>query len=135
MIERKWLPTLGELLDRISIVTLKATFDIENKEKWEAEIADLVHDAQLILGEKQPQLTADFLRAVVVLATFNTLIWENEKHQRSDNPDGNNLIFTHQANGTRSRSRDIISKKVKNRTDQKVDAGLASNLPPFEPKW
>ncbi len=133
--ERKWLPTLGEILDRVSIITLKATFDIPNKDKWEMEIQDLLHDAQLILGKEQPQITADFLRAVLVLGQFNTLIWENEKRQRANDPDGNNLIFTHQANGVRSRSRDIINKKVKNRTDEKIDAGLASELPPFEPKW
>jgi hypothetical protein len=134
--QRKWMPSLGEILDRISICQLKETFDKENKAKWGEEIQDLLHDAQLILGaHPQPQLTADFLRAVIILSQFNTLIWVNEDNQRKGDENGNNLIFTHQANGTRTRAKNIINKKLKNRTDEKIGDCLAATPPDFEPSW
>ena len=42
MSERKWLPTLGELVDRLSIHQLKEIFISENKENYAKEIKDLV---------------------------------------------------------------------------------------------
>ena len=40
MSERKWLPTLGELVDRLSIHQLKEIFIPENKDNYGKEIND-----------------------------------------------------------------------------------------------
>ena len=53
--ERRYLPTLAELIDRLSIAQLKEVFITEHKEEYAQEIADIVHDIQLCLGD-----TADF---------------------------------------------------------------------------
>ena len=45
---RKWLPTLGELIDRLSIHQLKEVFIPENKENYGNEMKDMVHDIDLI---------------------------------------------------------------------------------------
>jgi hypothetical protein len=49
---RKWLPTLGELIDRLSIHQLKEVFIPENKDNYAKEMKDMVHDIELILKEK-----------------------------------------------------------------------------------
>ena len=46
---RKWLPTLGELIDRLSIHQLKEVFIPENKENYATEMNDIVHDIDIIL--------------------------------------------------------------------------------------
>ena len=49
----KYLPTLNELIDRLSIHQLKEVFIPENKEKLLKEIKDMMYDIDLILKEKQ----------------------------------------------------------------------------------
>jgi hypothetical protein len=46
MNQRKYLPTLSELIDRLSIVQLKEVFISEHKEEYSKEITDIVHDIQ-----------------------------------------------------------------------------------------
>ena len=41
---RKYLPTISELIDRLSIVQLKEVFITEHKEEYAKEIKDIVHD-------------------------------------------------------------------------------------------
>ena len=51
MSKRKWLPTLGELVDRLSIHQLKEVFIPENKKNYAKEMNDMVHDIDLIIKE------------------------------------------------------------------------------------
>ena len=41
---RKYLPTLSELIDRLSIAQLKEVFIPEHKEEYAKEIKDIVYD-------------------------------------------------------------------------------------------
>ena len=43
MMKRKWLPTLGELIDRLSIHQLKEVFIPENKKNYASEMLSLIH--------------------------------------------------------------------------------------------
>ena len=50
---RKYLPTLGELIDRLTIVQLKEVKIPQHKEEYQQEIKDIVHDInQILLDEK-----------------------------------------------------------------------------------
>ena len=51
MTTRKYLPTLSELIDRLSIAQLKEVFITEHKEEYAKEICDILHDIQLIIAE------------------------------------------------------------------------------------
>ena len=51
MSKRKYLPTLSELVDRLSIVQLKEVFIKEHKDEYAQEIEDIVHDINLILND------------------------------------------------------------------------------------
>ena len=53
MENRKYLPTISELIDRLSIVQLKEVFIPEHKEEYAQEIRDIIHDLdELIYWEK-----------------------------------------------------------------------------------
>jgi len=41
---RKYLPTISELIDRLSIIQLKEVFIPEHKKEYAEEIKDIVHD-------------------------------------------------------------------------------------------
>ena len=45
---RKYLPTLGELIDRLSIVQLKEVKIPQHKEEYSKEISDIVHDINAV---------------------------------------------------------------------------------------
>ena len=40
---RKYLPTLAELIDRLSIIQLKEVFIIEHKDEYAKEISEITH--------------------------------------------------------------------------------------------
>ncbi len=64
---RKYLPTLSELVDRLSIVQLKEVFIPEHKDEYAKEIADIVHDIQAHIDENKSEITAETIRVIVVL--------------------------------------------------------------------
>ncbi len=74
--ERKYLPTLSELIDRLSIVQLKEVFISEHKGEYAKEISDICHDIDLLLPEGST-LNANMIRSVVVLSQMNLHIWHN----------------------------------------------------------
>ena len=50
---RKYLPTLSELIDRLSIVQLKEVFIPEHKDEYSKEISDILHDIDLTIKRYQ----------------------------------------------------------------------------------
>ena len=92
-IERRYLPTLAELIDRMSISQLKEQFIPEHKEEYSKEISDIVHDIQICLEESKEPITAETIRAIVVLSQMNLHIWHNESNYRKGIKDGNNIDF------------------------------------------
>lgn len=136
MLERKWLPSAGELLDRLVICELKHIFDKDNREMFEKEIEDILHDIQMCIPTSATfnPITAEFLRETIILSIFNTLIWKQEDNARHGDQSGNDLFFTHQANGVRCRAKVKLNRRLNNRQDPKINA-IAAEIPDFEPKW
>lgn len=134
--ERKWLPTLGELIDRMSVVSLKITYNKDLKEEYAKEMQDLVDDVNLILTNVvgKEKLTAEFLKFVVILSQFNTMIWIQEDNARKGDENGNELYKTHIYNGIRCRAKDFISTYSNERKDPKIDA-LGALITDYEPVW
>ena len=121
MTERRYLQTFSELIDRLSIVQLKEVFITDHKEEYGREIADIVHDIQLILDDSNGQVNAETIRAIIVCAQMNLHIWHNESNYRRGIKDGNNLELTHGLNGIRNTSKNKIQEVVGGRKDYKVD--------------
>ena len=133
MSTRKYLPTLSELIDRLSIAQLKEVFITDHKEEYAKEIADIVHDIQLILDQAQ-EIDAETIRAIIVLAQMNLHIWHNESNYRKGIRDGNNLELTHGLNGIRNTAKNKIQETVGGRKDYKIDC-LAADFKDWEISW
>lgn len=134
MTERKYLPTLAELLDRLSIAQLKEVFIPEHKEEYAKEIQDILHDVNLLLEGGKEKINAETLRALVVLSQMNLHIWHNESEARKGNKDGNRLLLTHGLNGIRNVAKNKIQEVVGGRKDYKTDC-LAAEFKDWEISW
>jgi len=134
MTSRKYLPTLSELIDRLSIVQLKEVFIPEHKEEYSQEIKDIVHDIQLCLNENKDKVDAEIIRAIVVLSQMNLHIWHNESNYRKGIKDGNNLELTHGINGIRNTAKNKIQEIAGGRKDYKIDC-LAAEFKDWEISW
>jgi len=134
MANRKYLPTLSELVDRLSIVQLKEVFISEHKAEYSKEISEIVHDIQVLLDEQNGKITAETIRAIVVLSQMNLHIWHNESNYRKGIKDGNNLELTHGINGIRNTAKNKIQEIVGGRKDYKIDC-LAAEFKDWEISW
>jgi len=134
MNNRKYLPTLSELIDRLSIAQLKEVFITEHKKEYSEEISDILHDIDLTLGEKNVILDSESIRAIVVLSQMNLHIWHNESNYRKGIRDGNNLELTHGLNGIRNTAKNKIQEKSGGRKDYKIDC-LAAEFKDWEISW
>jgi len=133
MTERRYQHTLGDLIDRLSIVQLKEVFIPEHKAEYSKEIADIVHDIQVVLNESRAELTAETIRAIVVVSQMNLHIWHNESAYRRGMKEGN-LALTHGLNGIRNTAKNKIQEIVGGRLDYKVDC-LAADFKDWEISW
>ena len=133
MTERKYLPTLSDLIDRLSIVQLKAIFNPAKREEYNAEIALIEHDIDVVLQEHFDKFgrsvwAADF-RAVMVIMLVNREIWRNEAATRecAKSDSASTLYLTHSLNGVRNTAKNKIAAAMGERLDYKIDC-LAAEL-------
>ena len=140
MSKRKYLPTLAELVDRLSIAQLKEVFITEHKEEYAQEIKDIVHDIDLILNDENVRLSGKDVRAIVVLSQMNLHIWHNESEARKGNEEpsfgnaGRNLFLTHGLNGIRNTAKNKLQESIGGRKDYKIDC-LAAEFKDWEISW
>lgn len=134
MKHRKYLPTLSELIDRLSIVQLKEVFIPDHKKEYSEEISDILHDIDLTLREKDVILNSETVRAIVVLSQMNLHIWHNESNYRKGIKDGNNLELTHGLNGIRNTAKNKIQEVAGGRKDYKIDC-LAAEFKDWDISW
>ena len=131
--DRKYLPTLAELIDRLSIIQLKEVFITEHKDEYAQEIKDIVHDINLILEDEDVMLSGKDVRAIIVLSQMNLHIWHNETQYRAGTGDGN-LGLTHGLNGIRNTAKNMIQENVGGRKDYKIDC-IAAEFKDWEISW
>ena len=135
---RKYLPTLAELIDRLSIIQLKEVFIPEHKKEYAKEIKDIVHDIDMLMNWEKPSgemIRAIIVLAIIVLAQMNLHIWHNETKYRAGEGDGN-LGLTHGLNGIRNTAKNIIQDHVNDnsRKDYKIDC-IAAEFKDWEVSW
>ena len=135
MTNRKYLMTLADLVDRLSILQLKTIFIPEHSEAYKEEQALVEHDIDLILGESDRCLKAAEIRAILVIMLTNRFIWENESKARAGGPEQDKLLkLTHSINGVRATAKNELSGLFGGRKDYKVDC-FASDLPAEFGNW
>ena len=134
---RKYLPTISELIDRLSIVQLKEVFIPEHKEEYAQEIKDIVHDLDELGLNKEYDYSnlGKLIRAVIVLSQMNLHIWHNETEYRKGKGKGN-LELTHGLNGIRNTAKNKIEENLVEvgRKDYKIDC-LAEDFEDWEVSW
>ena len=134
MKERKYLPTLSELVDRLSICQLKEVFIPEHKEEYAQEIQYILHDIDVFLDDSKLEINAETIRAIVVLSQINLHIWHNESNYRKGIKEGNSLELTHGLNGIRNTAKNKIQEIIGGRKDYKIDC-LASEFKDWKISW
>lgn len=133
--ERKYLPTLSDLVDRLTIAQMKAIFIPEKKAEFLAEIALIMHDLDIVLDEAAHKVNADALHAIIVIQLTNRFIWENESKARAGGNEQDKLLkLTHSINGVRNSAKNKLAAVMGGRLDYKIDA-LAADLPPEFGDW
>jgi len=134
MKERKFLPTIEDLIDRLTIFQLKEVKIPKHKEKYAKDIQDILNDIDIILKESPGEVNAKLLRAVIVLAQMNTHIWYNESDVRNGIKGSDNLMLTHGLNGIRNTAKNFITDILGGRKDHKIDC-LAADFKDWEVSW
>ena len=132
--ERKYLPTLSELIDRLSISQLKENFISEHRQEYGEEIRDILNDIDVLLQAGEIWIDAKSIRAIVVLAQMNLHIWHNESNYRKGIKEGNSLELTHGLNGIRNTAKNKIEENAGGRKDYKIDC-LAAEFKDWEVSW
>lgn len=127
MARRKYLPTVSELIDRLSIIQLKEVFIPEHKDEYAKEISLILQDLD------SEGLDAEMIRSIIVLSQMNLHIWHNETKYRAGTGDGN-LGLTHGLNGIRNTAKNKIQENEGGRKDYKVDC-IAAEFKDWEISW
>ena len=127
------MPSIAELVDRLSIVQLKMIFIPEHKEEYRKEMDAIVHDLTLLM--KNITVTGEMIRAMLVIGISNRFIWENEAKARLGGVEQDKLLrTTHSINGVRNTAKNVIAKELGERIDLRVDC-LAADLPKELGNW
>lgn len=125
---RNYLPTFSELIDRLSITTLKSIKLSDHKKEYEEESQLIMHDLNEIIEEKNIKLTGQMVRAILMIMLSNEVIWQNESKARLGGDEQDKLLkFTHSVNGVRNLAKNVISNEIGERKDLKTDC-LAAEL-------
>lgn len=135
MTERKYLPTLSDLVDRLTIVQLKMIFIPERRKEYIEERELILHDIDSILDELNYKLNARSIMAITMIQLTNRCIWESESKARAGGNEQDKLLrFTHSINGVRNTAKNILAEEAGGRKDYKIDA-LAADLPEDFGNW
>ena len=123
---RRYLPTLSDLVDRLTITQMKAVFIPERKREYIEEMALIQHDIDLILEESPAKLNAEAIKAIIVIMLTNRFIWENEAKARLGGNEQDQLLkLTHSINGVRNTAKNQLAAIVGGRHDYKTDCFAA----------
>ena len=135
MTERKYLPTLSDLVDRLTIVQLKMIFIPERRKEYIDERELILHDIDSIIDGLDHKLNARSIMAITMIQLTNRCIWESESKARAGGNEQDKLLrFTHSINGVRNTAKNILSEEAGGRKDYKIDA-LAADLPEDFGNW
>jgi|TARA_Y100000310_G_scaffold342383_1_gene445440 hypothetical protein len=113
MTERKWVPSFSELIDRLAIYQLKEVFIPEHKQMYIDNMLDIMEDLDRCIKEENIELSAELIRAIVVISQINLHIWNSESQaRRGEDQDLKLLKFTHSINGIRNKATNHISRMI-----------------------
>lgn len=124
MTERKYYPTIGQLMDRLSIVNLKSIKIHSNKQEYEEEARMIISDLDSWANDNGITIKefGQLIRAIQINQLANEMIWSNESKAREGSNDQDHLLkLTHSLNRVRNQATNVISHIIKERKDLKLD--------------
>ena len=107
---RQYIFTLGELLERMSILQLREMLLTDDRDKHATELLKISADIDSILTEKRFTPNALFLRLAILTGELNTLIWIYKDRLNDDY--ALYLKLSHQINGLRNQIKNIINQEA-----------------------
>lgn len=112
--DRKYLPTMADLIDSLTINHIKAVKFRDKKRAYEKEMSNICHDIDLILKQKNVSITDTFVHTIVRIAQLNLFIWNLKDKMHSANPKqyAQYLTQAHKLNGERNTMKNKISHIV-----------------------
>jgi len=135
--ERKYLPTIADLIDRLSISLMKSIFIPGFRQTYRSEMRLVMDDLASCFNDAKiaatPEGHVQLIYNCLVIMLANRYIWENEALARKSGK-GGRLRATHSVNGVRNLAKNKISKHFGERIDEKIDC-LAADLPEDCGNW
>jgi hypothetical protein len=109
---RQFLPSLSELIDRLTVTQVKLNLLEGNSEDFSAEVTKLINDINLIVKEKKIEISGELIRAIVMISQINLHIWRNKdlmQENLENEPEYlSYLKKSHQMNGVRNLLKNYI---------------------------
>ena len=109
---RKFLPPLSELIDRLTITEIKLIISNKNKNDLKKEVENICHDIDLILQENKINIESKLIRQIIILSQLNLHIWNNKDKMQLDLNDEEKYLsylkFAHQLNGYRNQIKNSL---------------------------
>lgn len=141
MTERQYLPSLADLIDRLTIVQMKAIFIEDHRKEYIHERELIIADIDILLKELPDGLNARAIWAITVIQLANRFIWENETRIRDGSSEEapevqlQRLKATHAINGVRNTAKNTLAGATAgSRVDYKIDC-MSSDLPAEFGHW
>ena len=110
--ERQFLPSLSELLDRLTVTQIKQALLGDKNKDFYNEINKLSNDIDIIIKKENIKLDSRIIRIIVLISQINLHIWKN-KDLMQENLENNEeylklLKLSHQLNGIRNRMKNQL---------------------------
>ena len=119
MSERKYLHSYPDLVDRLSIVLLKAIRIPENRAAYLEEMKLIEHDIGIICHDV---VEGRRVTATLLIMLANDTIWLNEAEVRKSGAQPEKLAFSHAINGIRNTAKNVLARSMGGRVDLKIDS-------------
>ena len=110
--ERQFLPSLAELIDRLTVTQIKQALLGDKNKDFYNEINKLSNDIDIIIKKENIKLDSRTIRIIVLISQINLHIWKN-KDLMQKNLENNEeylklLKLSHQLNGIRNRMKNQL---------------------------
>jgi hypothetical protein len=113
-INRAFLPSFAELIDRLSVDQIKEFLLPHCKEAVVSEMVNISHDIDVLIDQRGTRLTARLIRMFIALAQINLHIWMlKEKMKEFPAKYNEYLKLAHQLNGTRNQLKNLLLDDLK----------------------
>jgi hypothetical protein len=114
--ERKFLPAFAELIDRLTVDQIKEVLLPNIKKSVVLEMEDLCHDIDLLIKERELQLSSRFIRIIIALSQLNLHIWNLKDRMQNDSHKYDELLkLAHQLNGIRNQLKNLLLEESEDR--------------------